>query len=111
MTGIVDSTGDVLAGKLAAQGGANDVNTQFQFAGYDSIVGSTRALLDVPTTFKASGLFFETGTVGVIPWVPKQNRKSLNPEAALSYNGDYGSFSVPELGTVGYSLVRTKSRL
>ena len=36
--------------------------------------------------------------VAMIPWIPKQNRKPLNMEKAMSFNGDYGSISIPELG-------------
>jgi hypothetical protein len=66
--------------------------------GYDAIVPTTRTLLDVPTTYSESGMFFEAGLVAAIPWIPKQNRKALNPIGALSYNGDYGMFNIPELG-------------
>lgn len=97
LIGIVDSKGYVLAQRLAAQGAGNSSNQAFQFAGYDSILPTTRTLLST-TTYSASGLFFEPGLVGLIPWIPKQNRKALDPMKAMEYNGDYGSFSVPELG-------------
>lgn len=95
LTGIVDTFANVLAGKLAAQGPSNDENTQFQFAGYDNIVSTTRSILAVPATYSASGLFFETGLVGVVPWIPRVNRKPLNEEKAASFNGDWGSIPMP----------------
>lgn len=98
LIGIVDSPGYVLAQDKAAQGDNNGVNTAFQFMGFDAIVPTTRALLDVPTTYTESGLFFESGLVASLPWIPKQNRKALNPSMAMSYNGDYGQLSIPELG-------------
>jgi hypothetical protein len=98
LVGIVDSTAYVLAQDKAAQGANNGVNTAFQFMGFDGLVATTRTILDVPTTYTESGLFFEAGLVGAIPWIPKQNRKALNPQLAVSYNGDHGSFMVPELG-------------
>lgn len=104
LIGIVDSTAYVLAQEKAAQGANNGVNTAFQFMGFDAIVPTTRTILDVPTTYTESGLFFETGLVGVIPWIPKQNRKGLNPQLALSYNGDYGMFQVPEMPGIDFAI-------
>lgn len=98
VTAIVDSPAWVLAQKNLNQGTANSINEQFQFMGYDSIVPTTRAVLDVPTTYSASAITFESGLVGAIPWIPKQNRKALNPALALSNNGDYGFVSIPDLG-------------
>jgi hypothetical protein len=98
LIGIVDSPGYVLAQDKAAQGSNNATNTNFQFMGFDAIVPTTRALLDVPTTYTESGLFFESGLVASLPWIPKQNRKALDPALAMSYNGDYGQISIPELG-------------
>lgn len=98
LTAIVDSPAWVLAQKNLAQGAGNSINEQFQFMGYDTIVPTTRAVLDVPTTYSASVITFESGLVGAIPWIPVENRKALDPALALTFNGDYGSFSVPEVG-------------
>ena len=97
LTGIVDSAGGVLKNDLASQGGSNDRNTQFQFMGYDGIETSSKSLLDVPTTYSASGLFFETGLVGVVPWIPKKNRKPINADKIMDNVGDFGMMTLPEL--------------
>ena len=102
--GIVDSPAYVLAQDKAAQGSNNATNTNFQFMGFDAIVPTTRSLLDVPTTYTESGLFFESGLVASLPWIPKQNRKALNPSEAVSYNGGYGSFSIPEMPGVDFAI-------
>lgn len=97
LIGIVDSTGYVSAMQKLANGANNATNTAFQFMGFDAIVPTSRTLLSA-STYSASGLFFENGLVASLPWIPKQNRKALDPQLALSYNGDYGSFQIPELG-------------
>ena len=102
LTGIVDSRGTVLKERLMSQGAANDENTAFQFMGFDRIMSSTRTIL-AAGTYTQSGIFFETGLVAMIPWIPKQNRKPLDPEKAMTYVGDYGQISVPELG-VDYAI-------
>lgn len=98
LTGIVDSQGGVIKGDNAAQGAGNASNDQFQLIGYDQIKTSSRTILDVPTTYKASGLFFETGLVGVVPWIPQKNRKALNPQKVLDNVGDFGMMTIPGLG-------------
>lgn len=97
LIGIVDSKAKVLADKNVSQGNSNATNLQFQFMGYEDIVGTTRSILS-SGTYQASGIFFEPGLVANIPWIPPVNRKPLDPEKAMSYNGDMGSISVPELG-------------
>lgn len=97
ITGIVDSQGGVIKGDNAAQGAGNASNDQFQLIGYDQIKTSSRTILDVPTTYKASGLFFETGLLGVVPWIPQKNRKSLNPQKILDGVGDFGMMMIPGL--------------
>lgn len=97
LTGVLDSQAAVLKGQLANQGGGNSTNTQFQFAGYDALQTSSRTILDVPTTYSASGLFFETGLVGVIPWIPQKNRKPIDPRKIMDNVGDFGQMMLPEL--------------
>ena len=97
LTGIVDSQGGVIKGDNAAQGAGNASNDQFQLIGYDQIKTSSRTILDVPTTYKASGLFFETGLVGVVPWIPQKNRKALDPNKIMNNVGDFGMMSIPGL--------------
>lgn len=95
LIGIVDSKANVLAEKSLAQGSGNSENRSFQFMGYEDIVPTTRTVL---SGYDVSGIFFENGLVAYQPWIPAQNRKPLNPEKAMSYNGDMGSISIPELG-------------
>lgn len=97
LTGVLDSQAGVLKNELANQGGGNDTNTLFQFTGYDSLETSSRTILDVPTTYTASGLFFETGLVGVVPWIPQKNRKAIDPRKIMDNVGDFGQMMLPEL--------------
>ena len=97
LTAIVDSRANVLAREVGNQGAGNDTNTAYTLLGYDQIVATTRTVLPVPGTYTESGIFYETGTVGLVPWIPKQNRKALDPTAAFSNIGDYGQISVPGL--------------
>lgn len=104
LTAIVDSRANVLARRVSNQGGANSENLQYQMVGYDTVAASTRTILDVPTTYTESGIFFETGLVGAIPWVPLQNRKGLDPEKAMSYVGDYGQISMPNMAGMNVAI-------
>ena len=97
ITAIVDSRANVLAREVGNQGAGNQQNQQYQLLGYDNIVASTRTILPVPSTYTESGIFFETGIVGLVPWIPQQNRKALDPEKAMTFNGDYGQINVPGL--------------
>lgn len=97
LTGIIDSPANVIARNSYAQGNNNGDNLNYQFMGFDTLAPTTKDLLS-STTYKASGLFFQNGLVAVLPWIPQKNRKALNPQLVGSYNGDYGSISIPELG-------------
>jgi hypothetical protein len=99
--GIVDDKAFTLAQRLMAQGSANATNYGFQFAGID-VMGSTRTVLGA--TYGGSGLFYENGLVAIEPWIPKQNRKPLDPEKALTYNGDYGQISHPAIPGVNFAI-------
>lgn len=99
--GIVDDKAFTLAQRLQAQGSANATNYGFQFAGMN-ILGTTRTVLG--TGYNGSGLFYENGLVAVIPWIPKQNRKALDPDKAMSYNGDYGQISIPQFPGVPFAV-------
>jgi len=96
LTVLTDNLAGITAGKLEAQGGGNSTNLNFQFGNMD-IVNSNRTILGT-TDYKGSAIAWETGTAAYLPWIPKQNRKPLDPTKAMSYVGDYGSISVPELG-------------
>ncbi len=103
LVGVVDSVAAVNANRVRNQGVGNSTNLAYTLNGYEQIVASTREIL-LPATFaNGSGLFFENGLVAMIPWMPKQNRKALDAEKAMSYNGDYGQISIPEMG-VNYAI-------
>ncbi len=97
LTGIVDSRLKVLANKISNQGAGNSLNTQFTVEGFDTITGTNKEILDIVSDYKASGVFFPTELVGVLPWIPKKNRKSIDSTQVMNEVGDFGSIYVPEL--------------
>jgi len=99
--GIVDDKAFTLAQRLREQGSANATNFGFQFAGID-VMGSTRTVLGA--TYGGSGVFFENGLVAIEPWIPKQNRKPLDPEKAMSYNGDWGQIAHPAMPGINFAV-------
>jgi hypothetical protein len=94
LTMIADSKAYVLAQRLMEQGSANATNYGFQFMD-TTVLGTNRTILG--STFGGSALVFPDGLVAAVPWIPKQNRKPLDPVKALEYNGDYGQIEIPEL--------------
>jgi len=107
IVGIVDDKAFGLMQRLQAQGSANATNYGFQFAGME-IMGTTRTVLG--TGYNGSGVFFENGLVAIIPWIPKQNRKPLDPEKAMTYIGDYGQINVPQFPGVNFAIHAYGSR-
>jgi hypothetical protein len=95
ITGILDSKAKVLANKISNQGESNSLNTQFTVEGYDTLVATNKQILAAK---RASGIFFETGLVGVINWIPKKNRKAIDAGQIMNNVGDFGSIYVDELG-------------
>jgi len=94
--GILDSVAKVRWDRLQAFGAQNAENRLAVNSDGMRCVGSTRSVLG--SSYSGSGLFFENGLVAVIPWIPRQNRKALDPEKAFQYNGDYGQIMIPEIG-------------
>ena len=92
LIGIVDDAAMTLAQRLSEQGSANATNYGFQFSGMQ-IFDTTRT---IASGYDGSAMFFENGLVAVIPWIPVQNRKPIDPNKAASYLGDYGSFTIAE---------------
>jgi len=99
--GIIDDDANTAAEQLSAQGSANATNYGFQFQGLN-LLSTTRSILG-STSYQGSGMFFENGLVGVVPWIPTENRQPLNPAEAWSYNGGYGQFTIPELPGVPFA--------
>lgn len=88
------------------QGQMNATNLSYQF-GSGEIVKSSKTILDASTfgtTPDGSAIAFPMELVGLVPWIPKQNRKPLDVEKAMSYNGDKGSISVPVLNDKGQAM-------
>jgi hypothetical protein len=100
---IADSLAYMNADFAAAQGQANATNLGFQFNGMNIAMTTS----DIDLDYNGSALAFNMDTVGIIPWIPVQNRKPLDPRKALEYNGDWGKITVPiydDKGNVAYTL-------
>jgi len=78
--------------KAANQGVANSTNLAYQF-GNVSLVKTNKA---VYSGYDGSAIAFPADLVGLFTWIPKQNRKPLDENAAMKdYNGSKGQISVP----------------
>lgn len=100
---IADSLAYMNADFGSAQGQANATNLGFQFNGMN--VAMTTGVIDAD--YEGAAIAIPMDLAGIIPWIPKQNRKALNPKDAMSFVGDFGSISVPVLDDAGntvYSL-------
>lgn len=100
---IADSLAYMNADFSNAQGQANATNLGFQFNGMNIAMTTN----DIDTDYNGAALAFSMDTVGIIPWIPVQNRKALDPAKAMSYVGDFGSIAVPvydDKGNVAYTL-------
>ena len=100
---IADSLAYMNADFASAQGQANATNLGFQFNGMNIAMTTN----DIDTDYSGAALAFSLDTVGIVPWIPVQNRKPLDPVKAMSYVGDFGSITVPiydDKGNVAYSL-------
>jgi hypothetical protein len=98
---IADDKATVLSQRLQALGSANAVNYAFQFQGM-TILPTTRTILG--SGYNGSAIVYENGLVAVSPWIPKQNRKPLDPNKAMEYNGDYGMINTPSLPGVDIAI-------
>jgi hypothetical protein len=107
IVGIVDSKAFSFQQRLAASGPANAQNLSYQLAGID-ILGTTRSVLG--SSYSGSGLFWENGLVDILTWIPKQNRKPLDPNKSMEYNGDYGRITVPQFPGVEFAIHAYSSR-
>jgi hypothetical protein len=103
LTIIADSLSFIDMVRSLNQGQMNATNLSYQF-GSGEIIKTTKTLL---SGFNGSAIAFPSELVGLVPWIPKQNRKPLDPEKAMTVNGDFGSITVPvvnDKGQVIYSL-------
>ena len=85
------------------QGASNDVNTAYQRAGLSGLyeaIGLADANYD-----NGLGYFIPEGTIGVVDWIPKQNRQGYGDYESVL--GGYGQITDPRTGMAiavhGYS--------
>lgn len=78
---------------LASQGGANSTNYGFQFAGLNHFEAVD--LSDANYT-NGTSFFIPEGTIGVVDWIPKQNREGKGDYESVL--GGYGSVVDPITG-------------
>jgi hypothetical protein len=85
------------------QGAGNATNLAYQF-GSGNIVPTSKTLY---SGYNGSALAMPADMSGLFFWIPKQNRKPLDEDKALSYNGDKGTIQVPvvdDKGNVAYNI-------
>jgi len=88
---IGDTKASVLYTDLINQGQGNSKNTQYQF-GRNTFNTTTR---DLVADTDNCVIAHPAELVGVIPWIPPNNRNPFNAEKAMTVNGDFSSFDVP----------------
>jgi len=101
---IADSLAHIDMTRSLNQGTGNSVNLGYQFGG-GSIVKTSKSIL---SGFNGSAIAFPMDMAGVFQWIPKQNRKGLDMQKAISSEvGDFGSIQVPimdDKGNVKYTI-------
>lgn len=102
---LVDNLFYLDAMKNMNQGAGNYTNLGYQYAGGRSTLVPTGKLLY--DGYEGSAIAFPADLVGLTTWIPKQNRKAIDEEKAMTtVNGDVGSISIPIYG-VGGAVVNT----
>lgn len=107
VTVVADSLAGIFAAQQIQQGQGNATNLGWQFQNMNISQSTNSILSGLTDTYAGAALAFPTDLVGIVPWIPLQNRKSLDPVKALSYNGDYGQIMAPiydDKGNVAYEL-------
>ena len=95
---IADSLAHMDMTRSLNQGTGNSVNLGYQFGG-GSIVKTSKSIL---SGFDGSAIAFPMDMAGIFQWIPKQNRRGLNMEKAISSEvGDFGSISIPVMDDKG----------
>ena len=95
---LVDSLMAIDAAKLMNQGVGNATNLAYQY-GNTNMVKTSKQLY---SGYDGCALVFPAGLVGLTTWIPKQNRKAIDEEKAMTtVNGDVGSISVPIYDAAG----------
>lgn len=94
---LADSLSHIDMMRAMNQGAGNDTNLFWQF-GNSKLVKTNRSLL---TGYNGSAIAVPANMIGLFPWIPVQNRKAIDIEKAMTYNGDKGSISVPIFDSKG----------
>lgn len=100
LTIIADSLAFIDMTRSLNQGQMNSTNLSYQF-GTGEIIKTSKTLL---SGFNGSAIAFPSELVGLVPWIPKQNRKPLDLEKAMTVNGDFGSISIPVINDKGQAM-------
>lgn len=86
---VLASNATYVAGEFQAnQGAGNNTNTGFQFSGLNIVESTELADTNYPN---GVSLIMPAGTFGILPWIPKQNRKGDGDYN--TYVGGFGSFA------------------
>lgn len=101
---IADSLAHIDMTRSLNQGAGNSVNLGYQFGG-GAITKTSKTIL---SGYDGSAIAFPMEQAGVFQWIPKQNRKAINTEKAMSSEvGDFGSMQIPVMddkGNVKYTV-------
>lgn len=99
---LADTKAYQMAKKAGAQGPTNATNLAWQLDGMN-IVPTNSNVLGGLKTLNGSVLAAPMDGVAFIPWIPVQNRaKGLEQMDLMQSVGDFGSFTIPEVGmTIG----------
>jgi len=104
---IADSIAAIKAARNIQQGQGNATNLGWQFENMTIAQSTSSILSGLTDTYAGAALAFPMDLAGIVPWIPMQNRKPLDPVAMMSVNGDFGSIQVPVLdnnGNTAYTL-------
>lgn len=71
---IADPVAYAIAVQLMNQGAGNGTNTSFQFGNIRPAMSSS---LTADSSFTGWGYAIAAGTVGIIPWIPRENRENV----------------------------------
>lgn len=98
---IVDSLAGIFGAQQANQGTGNATNLGWQFNNMNIAQSTSPILSGLTDTYIGAALAVPMDLAGISTWIPKQNRKPLDPVKAMSVLGDYGMITVPVLNAQG----------
>lgn len=101
---LADSIAFIDMMRALNQGAGNSTNLFWQF-GNSKVVKTNKTIF---SGYNGSAIAAPANMIGLFPWIPKQNRKPIDEEKAMSTtNGDLGSIQVPiydDKGNVVYTI-------